>query len=823
VRLMRLRWSKACRILLAIAALAAGLLASEGPEKSDALDLHRQLQNARMDSSQVYFVRDVHLSRNGLNLYLNRGFIGFLAPVAGRVTGAAFTGDGEILLIPPNPVERRNLAQFIRSAVLEEHFTTAYFRFSDDTAAELLAKAEKPDPDNPEQPAGLVEQWEFATPSLNAEFSGRVLEDMIGDPNRPFFYARLEGGNLGTFAASDDERAPEAIHVGSVRENEGKIYADVWCAFPSPRSKQRKEALKEGSARVISYKIETRIREDNSLQGRAELELESLSSQDRIVSFELARTLHVRSIEDENGLALPMLSEAFPGTVAQGERNVDWVSVVLNPPRPSGSRYRLTFSYEGNVITDVGNGVLYVGARSSWYPNRGSRPHADYDLTFYYPERLTLIATGKLVGSGTADGLKHSHWISDGPFPVAGFNLGAYHSHTRKVGEVTVEVYATREVEAALEKRYVQAMSPRLVETAPMPEGRGMIRVVPAAPPRMPDPAALLDQVLSRAADAIGYFKEIFGPFPFPRLALAQVPGDFGQGWPELVYLPTLSFLSGNERSELRQQPSTEDMGIGLFVSHEIAHQWWGNEVGWDSYHDQWLSEGFATYAAALTLEREKDGGRKLQDLLRTYKQDLLSKNEGGATVESGGPIWLGRRLTSSQNPRGYDSIVYKKSCWVLHMLRDLMTDPKTGSDKRFFEMLRDFVTTFRGRNPSTEDFLDHASRYMTPIMDLDRNHRLDWFFTAWVYGTGIPEYKLEVKTRALAANRYQIRGTIKQSGVPETFETLVPVVETTGRGGRVLLGRVHVFGEEGSFRFTTSHKPAHIAIDTTNLLAVVH
>ena len=95
---------------------------------------------------------------------------------------------------------------------------------------------------------------------------------------------------------------------------------------------------------------------------------------------------------------------------------------------------------------------------------------------------------------------------------------------------------------------------------------------------------------------------------------------------------------------------------------------------------------------------------RKFHDLLRLYKRDLLAKTGAGATVESGGPIWLGQRLSSSIDPNGYTNIVYKKACWVLNMLHAVITDPKTGSDARFFAMLRDFVAQYQGKSVSTED-----------------------------------------------------------------------------------------------------------------------
>jgi aminopeptidase N len=313
----------------------------------------------------------------------------------------------------------------------------------------------------------------------------------------------------------------------------------------------------------------------------------------------------------------------------------------------------------------------------------------------------------------------------------------------------------------------------------------------------------------------------LFGPFPYSRLAISQIPGDFGQGWPELVYLPTLSFLQKSERSDLGLPEKAEDLLSHGMVAHEIAHQWWGNLLGWRTYHDQWLSEGLATYAAALDLSRQKDGDHRFHELLRGYKLDLLSKGKSGMINEASGPIWLGQRLSNSLTPRGYDTIVYKKACWVLHMLRGLMRDPTTGSDEKFFHLLRDFVATNQGTSVSTEDFIRDAEKYMTRASDLEHNRRLDWFFNEWVYETGVPTYQLQSTVKQLSPKKFSVQGNITQSGVSDDFEMLVPVVAEVGKDKRMSLGRVAVSEDEGRFKFTTTSRPRRLAIDTDNLLAI--
>jgi len=799
-------------------ALGLGALATAG-QPSDPRALLEQLNQVSLDPTQIYVLRHAQITRDRIKIYFDRGFLGFLTPVGGETTGAVFSGEGEILLIPPDRVEKRNLAQLTRAPILEERFNSIFLRFTDRTAAELLAAARRPDPEDPEQPGGFEAEWRPVIRDLARSDSARIFQDLLGDRGLAYFRAQIRGLSLGVFEAIDDERLPEAVMVGAVRRNGGKVFGDVWCSMPSQASAARLEPLQVGAARVLSYKIDTRINDDHRLEGRAELELESRSALDRVLTFELSRRLSLLQVTDERSQPLVAFQSPSLEESEAAARGNEWVEVVSPAARPPGERFRLTLTYQGNVIADVGNGVLYVGAHGSWYPNRGASQRAAYDLTFHYPERLTLVATGSRVGETSSHGWKESHWVSDGSFPVAGFNLGEYESRQKRAGSSTIEVYAAHGAETSLERRYKAAVS-KNAGVGPSESGE----ISPRLPPPVSAlvPSALLDDVAEAASRALEYFPTLFGRFPYPRLAISQVPGSFAQGWPELVYLPTLSFLAPPEQSELARSERREPPPGEITLAHEIAHQWWGDHLGWKTYHDQWLSEGFASYAAALYVAHQQDGERNLAELLDGYKHDLLQKTDAGRTVESGGPVWLGARLSNSLNPDGYTNIVYKKACWILHMLRLLLTDPVTGSDEKFFKMLGDFAAAYAGRNPSTEDFIRHAEKYMTASSDLAHNGRLDWFFSEWVYGTGIPTYQLQSSVRRLGSGQYGIEGSIESSEVGEDFEMLVPLSTTDSKGRKVTLGLAVVTDAGGTFRFTTATQPGSVTIDEERVLAVV-
>jgi len=806
--------------LSALWLLAGSLLAlpSAAQQPPEPLELLKQLNSVSLDRTQVYVIRDAHITRGRMTLYLNRGFIAFMTPVQGEVTGAVFAGEGEVLMIPPDRAEKRNLAQFTRSPILEEKVDSAYLRFTDQTAQELLAASRPPDPDDPEQPGPFVEEWAAVAQAPESGTSARILTDLLGDRNHPYFYARVKGETLGVFEMVDDERLTEPFSIGSLRKVGSQAFADVWCSFPTHSTQDGPAAPVEITARALAYTLDVRIHPDHSLEGRAEIQLESRSARDRVISFGLSRWLAVTGVEDDRGHNIVVIGGQPPEGDPAGGRAYDQVDVVLPHPYPAGDRFRLIFKYHGNVIADVGNGVLYVGARGSWYPNTQVGLPSQYDMTFHYPRKLVLVATGARVEGKTSEDGSESRWRSDGVFRVAGFNLGPYTSVERRAGKALVTVYATREAESSLEKRHDEQHTPPMVIGGPHPTVLEPLQFEP-----MPlAPSALLGNVADIASQAVQYYSGLFGPYPYPRLAISQAPGSFGQGWPELVYLPTLSFLPKTERSEMGLSRKGGDPLGPVIIAHEIAHQWWGNLLGWKTYHDQWLSEGLASYAAALFLAQGKDGNRQFRDLLHLYKDDLLAKTNEGATVESGGPIWLGQRLSSSVDPQGYSNIVYKKACWVLHMLRGLMTDPKTGSDARFLLMLRDFLTRYQGQSVSTEDFIHHAEKYMSAESDLEHNRKLDWFFNEWVYDTGIPAYTLKTEVRGLAAGPCVVQGTITQSDVSDEFEMPVRVVALYGRDKRVTLGRVVVSGSGAHFKFTAPQKPLRVMIDEENLLAVV-
>src|SRR6185369_17261846 len=234
----------------------------------------------------------------------------------------------------------------------------------------------------------------------------------------------------------------------------------------------------------------------------------------------------------------------------------------------------------------AGNGNFYVGARTSWYPNVGAfNERATFDLKFRFPKRYTLVGVGELVNETKEKDDTVSEWKSDVPLAVAGFNYGDFKRKSQKIQGTDIEVEA--------------------LANDSMPDDLRAIMTAVQASGATWTPSALMDRAIGEAGAAVQIYNQFFGPTSFKRLAITQQPAfNFGQSWPTLVYLPVIAFLDATQRYQMLQGNTFRlNDFIQEVTPHEVAHQWWGHAVGWATYHDQWLSEGFSDFSASLFLQ----------------------------------------------------------------------------------------------------------------------------------------------------------------------------------------------------------------------------
>jgi aminopeptidase N len=158
-----------------------------------------------------------------------------------------------------------------------------------------------------------------------------------------------------------------------------------------------------------------------------------------------------------------------------------------------------------------------------------------------------------------------------------------------------------------------------------------------------------------------------------------------------------------------------------FFLAHELAHQWFGQAVGWKNYHEQWLSEGFAQYFAAL-YAKERRGEGAFRDVLRQFRRWAIEDSDQG-------PVYLGYRLGHIKGEsRVFRALVYNKGAAVLHMLRRLI------GDEAFFSGVKRFYTDNRFRKAGTDD--------LRKAMEATSGRDLSRFFERWIYDNGIPRLR---------------------------------------------------------------------------------
>ena len=783
--------------------------------QKSARDAYNQLNALRVDPTTIYRVEAsnrIELARADVKISLEQGKLAFLELFEGRVTGAVFFGRGHVLATPRDAVEKQQVAHFLGAPVLDQDFISASLRFTDDTGAELLRQLRgagvSAEPDS-----AFAASWDPLLAKLNPNQSLRVLFDPLSQPSKSYFYGAFDGATTGPFDVILDPLRREPLLIGQAKANAGRTFYDVWASY-RPANIARPAV----GFRVLHYSIDTSILASNSLEGRAEVHFRAETGGERLLSLQLSHLLDIEEVSSETGESLAYFQNEGMTLRERSTHGNDFLYVILPAAPARGAEFTVRFRYRGNVIEDAGNGVLYVGARESWYPHFGDpADFADYDLTMHWPRRLRLVVTGSKLDEREDGDFRVGHWRTEKPTSVAGFNLGDYAWASLAAGGHSVEVYANRVLEQALANR----LSAPAFDTPRLPSvigsegqsGTNLMQIIPANP--TPSPADALKQLGREIDSSIRFYEKLSGPFPFRNLAVSQIPGSFGQGWPGLLYISTFSFLPPAAQQRAGLSENGQEHFTDLVPFHEVAHQWWGNVVGWSVYRDQWIDEAIANYLALLFADSQKNANHSLRVWLARYRQRLVEKLPGADQPASEiGALDLGSRLTSSKSPEGFEQVIYAKGSWVIHMVREMLRQPGAKDpDARFIALLHNLASKYSYRALSSADLQHEIETVMTPSMDLDGGRSMEWFFEDWVRGTGVPHYHVEFSVHH-SEKGFVVRGKLLQRGVPHSFVAPVPLYANGPGGHSTLLGVVIAAGAETAFHFTTQTAPAKIVVD---------
>jgi hypothetical protein len=778
------------------------------------------LREVAFDPGQCWRVRELTLAREDIKLYFNDGYLILSKPVSGAPVAAMFWGDveggdAELLLLPPSAGERQSLARFAQTPNLNEHFKSAILLFTDGTGAEIaeFLREREPKP-APEMGALLAGQYSDTLRNLASSFETRVIQDVAGRvrPQEGLFFAAIAGSSLGTFDLIYDPQSTDQVVAAQLQSRENRSYYNIWTSFPSRRV--RKDPALGPALREFTI---TDVRIDASLNADLHLtatvtqriripETPGTRTERNALAFDISRRVRIREVTVDGAPAQLLQRETLRSTLLRGSENEAFLVAVPHSLTPG--EHTVVFQQEGDVILPAGNGVYFVSARGTWYPHHGLQ-FANYELTFRCPKRLTLVSTGVLEEEREEGEFRVTRRRSPVPLRIAGFNLGEYKRSVAKRGELVVEVFANRAVESALTPQKREVMMPvPAPTTGRQPRLPAMQPVI--IPQAAPDPASRIEELAGEVAEAFEFLSARFGPPPLKSLAVSPIPGTFGQGFPGLIYLSTLSYLPERDRPQFANRGIHQVFFSGILVAHEVAHQWWGNAVTTAGYRDEWIMESLANYSALLLLERKR-GAKALEEVLDRYREHLLENGVSGQPIDSAGPIRLGARLETSETPEAYRAVVYEKGTWIIHMLRRRL------GDAGFFAMLRDLNTRFLRGRVTTDDLRELAAARL-PAGAPDR--KLEQLFLTYVEGTGIPSLRLQTKQKA-AGRGVQIHLELEQSGVDDEFSVDVPVEIDFGRG-KVEQRWLRTDGVRTVADWTVLAAPVRIQLDPRNAVLAV-
>jgi hypothetical protein len=783
--------------------IPAAAQSSSGAPPVTLASLSETLRNAPLDEEACFRVRDFTFRRNELRLFFTDGVLIFRKPVQGVRTAAVFVAsedleDAELLLIPPNRMERRSLAAFAGSPTLNEHFRSAAFLFTDGTGEKWLEELR----DNPlakrspERGVLLKESWNPVVRNLSMSLEPRLLLDLLngGGPGKGFFFGAIGGTTLGSFDVFIDPRSRDEFLVGQLDHADGQSRYNFWAHFEPRRPGQPARLPTPPPVKIERYEVDASVAPD--LHFRAKVRLTLRASQDPVLvlPFDLSPRLRVTKAT-WNGQPVEVFQrEALRANLL---RSGDAQGLLLRPLNPlsSGETGVLEIEEEGDILFRSGNGVYYLATRVGWFPQMQFQP-APFLARFEHAKNLNIVCPGVRTEAQQGDHRLTTCNVAQ-PVRLFGFNLGEFASRTIKRGGVEVEVFANRTIETAL------ARAPSTIMMPPPQVGRRRTELAPilTSPPPPPDPLARLGAMSDEIASAMEFFTAALGPPAITRVVAAPIPGSFGQGFPGFLYLSTLAYL---EDSSLPADARAEWQGRyfrDILEAHEVAHQWWGNQVTFDNYRDEWLSEALANYSAILYLEKKR-GPKAVDTVLAEYARRLQATDSDGNTLESQGPVVFGVRLRYA-NPRAWQAITYEKSTWILHMLRG-----RLGS-AAFLKLLRQLVAEHSDHPLTTEDLRKKAAAYL-PKGTADPE--LLTFFESWVYGTGIPSIGV-THTISGVAPKLKLAVTLKQSGVGDDFAIDVPIEVTLPRGQKIVRWLRTGPGTE-TFEIPVPAKPLRVSIE---------
>ena len=751
------------------------------------------LYRLALNATRQYDVRNLVVTGTDVTLEMAAG-TAFVAEIPDGPTAIVLLGRGRVKFTPPDAAERTQVRIFTGADDLQSEFDAAFIRvrpsdFPTRFATESLVVR-----------AVVQADLRRATEVFD-EYLSRTLQIDLTDLSRDRWSLIPSSGDLIaevrtrrfgslTYARSGNEAEDITVFDRRRRRNIS-LYASAEKLASRGRFYSEDDLVDYD---VVAYEVDTTFAPDRFwINGTAHLRVRVRAGAMTTMTLKLAeaftvrgvyapgfgRLLHLRVINQNSlivNLPAPVfrdnefaLTVVYSGRLEPSELDRE----AINLQTPQQEREPTTIPLEQRFI---------YSNNSYWYPQSTVTDYALGTLRLTVPSDYDVVATGTLTGpakpaSETAairgqGAQKTFVFQNDRPVrylscvisrmnPVLSTRL-PIRASAGDFGDVRVAI-ADPAAPAALHRSSSGVVSEPSATAAAASDETNVMLTVRANPRQTGRARSLAEQ----ASSILQYYASIVGEAPYPTFALAvteaEIPGGHSPAYFAVLnqVLPTQPILWRNDPVNFEGYP-------GFYLAHELAHQWWGQAVGWKNYHEQWLSEGFAQYFAALYAEKALDAN-VFPSVMRQMRRSAIDTSPQG-------PVYLGYRLGHIRGERQvFRALVYNKSAIVLHMLRRLV------GDDAFFFGVRRFYAEWRFKKAGTDDF--------RAAMEASSGRDLSAFFEAWIYGSAVPRIAFSYRSPDSKSVAVKFEQLADVAPVPITVtltymsgETESVVVPVTGR-----------------------------------------
>jgi len=713
------------------------------------------LHRLALQSEKQYAARNLVLTAIDFTLRLPAGDV-FTAETAEGVTALVLIGDGTMLFEPAPKEEKGQLRLFAGTETIEAPFSMAFVRINpyefEQRVAENTLTPVPVDPRSLRRGQGVFDEDVAKSFNLDLSDLSREVWSLLPQPGDFVAEVRTRRFDAITYARSSGEPEDVTLFQRGRRRNIS-AYASEQKLASRGRFYNEDDLIDYD---ITDYDIDAQYFPDREwMDGRTRIKMRVKSHALGVLTLRFADSLNVSSVT----------SDEFGRLLFLRVRNQNSLLINLPSPVARDSPLTLTLNYTGRLartsIQDEsvtsgepsglaeGDGqrnaqpddIPFVPSepkwllsnRSYWYPQAQVTDFATARMRITVPAEYGVVASGVLApGSptgaapGVLDGsgrtVPRVSYSFEAPQPVR--YLAVLVSKMTRVDAATVALDIVtpatgRPLVAVPGDTLTQQMARLQAQALAIPPvgARNTVRLFVDANRRQ---EAKSRDTVALGADIIRLYASLTGDVPYDAITVAMVeddvPGGHAPGYFVMINNPP-PIVAHNWRGD----PAAFSGFPEFFMAHELAHQWFGQAVGWKNYHEQWLSEGFAQYFAAL-FAKERRGEEPFRDILRQFRRWAVD-------VSDQGPVYLGYRLGHIKGEsRVFRALIYNKGAAVLHMLRRLI------GDEHFFRGVRRYYADNRFKKAGTDD--------LRKAMEAESGRNLERFFERWIYDSSIPRLR---------------------------------------------------------------------------------